>query len=84
MVQCGMLKEEAIQLLGGKVSLVADVIGVSYQAVEKWPDVLPPRIADRVQAALYRRIAAERQAGSASIPVSPEAKAAAVEVRDAA
>lgn len=54
MVQCRMLKAQAIELLGGTVTAAADAIGVSYQAVVKWPDVLPPRIADRVQAALWR------------------------------
>lgn len=50
-----MTKQEAITLLGGNVSATAVAVGVSYQAVDKWPDVLPQRIADRVQAALYRR-----------------------------
>lgn len=50
----GMLKSEAIERLGGTVSTAAMLIGVTYQAVDKWPDELPPRIADRVQAALWR------------------------------
>jgi hypothetical protein len=50
-----MLKHEAIALLGGSVAAAAEVIGVSYQAVDKWPDELPQRIADRVQAALWRK-----------------------------
>lgn len=50
-----MKKTEAIQLLGGSVASVAKAIGASYQAVDKWPDELPPRIRDRVQAALYRK-----------------------------
>lgn len=54
MVQLAMLKTKAIELLGGSVSAAAEAIGVSYQAVDKWPDELPPRIADRVQAALWR------------------------------
>ena len=33
----------------------ARAIGCTYQAVDKWPDDLPPRIADRVQAALWRQ-----------------------------
>lgn len=49
-----MLKTKAIEMLGGSVSAAAEAIGVSYQAVDKWPDELPPRIADRVQAALWR------------------------------
>lgn len=49
-----MLKSEAVTLLGGTIPAAADAVGVTYQAVDKWPNVLPPRIADRVQAALYR------------------------------
>ena len=49
-----MLKTEAIELLGGTIASAADAIGVTYQAVDKWPEDLPPRIADRVQAALWR------------------------------
>ena len=49
-----MLKTKAIELLGGTISAAAKAIGVSYQAVDKWPDVLPDRIVDRVQAALWR------------------------------
>lgn len=49
-----MLKSQAIELLGGTVTSAADAIGISYQAVVKWPDELPSRIADRVQAALWR------------------------------
>lgn len=54
MLQCAMDKRKAIELLGGSVAAAADAVGVTYQAVDKWPDTLPPRIADRVQAALYR------------------------------
>jgi len=54
MVQWDMLKTDAIQALGGTVAAAAEKIGVTYQAVDKWPDELPPRIADRVQAALWR------------------------------
>ena len=50
-----MRKHEAIELLGGTVSTAADAIGVSYQAVNQWPDELPSRIEDRVLAALARR-----------------------------
>lgn len=49
-----MLKTKAIELLGGNISAAAKAIGISYQAVDKWPDVLPERIEDRVQAALWR------------------------------
>ena len=50
-----MDKAKAIELLGGSVTAAADEIGVTYQAVEKWPDPLPPRIADRVVAAIARK-----------------------------
>lgn len=50
MVQYGMHKTQAIELLGGSITSAAKAIGISYQAVNKWPDELPPRIADRVYA----------------------------------
>lgn len=49
-----MNKSEAIALLGGSVAAAAKEVGVTAQAVGQWPDPLPRRIADRVQAALYR------------------------------
>lgn len=58
-----MRKSKALELLGGKVeseveaiAAAAKAIDISYQAVQKWPDPLPPRIADRVQAAIARRL----------------------------
>lgn len=50
-----MLKTEGIALLGGSVTSAATAIGINPQAVTQWPDVLPDRLRDRVQAALYRR-----------------------------
>jgi len=50
-----MLKERAIELLGGTVGDAAKEIGVTYQAIDKWPPVLSRRIADRVLAALARK-----------------------------
>jgi len=50
-----MEKQKALELLGGSVSSAAKEIGVSYQAVDKWPAQLPPRIADRVMAAVARK-----------------------------
>lgn len=50
-----MLKSEAIDLLGGDVATAAKVLGISYQAVDKWPDVLPLRISDRVLGVCMRR-----------------------------
>lgn len=43
-----MLKDEAIALLGGTNAAAAEIMGVSYQAVNKWPARLPNRIAERV------------------------------------
>lgn len=48
-----MRKDQAVALFGG-VAATADAVGISYQAVGLWPEVLPPRIADRVIAALVR------------------------------
>jgi hypothetical protein len=50
-----MLKSKAIALLGGTSTAAAQAIGITPQAVNDWPDKLPPRIEDRVLAALYRR-----------------------------
>ena len=50
-----MLKSQAINLLGGSPGSAAASLGVSYQAVNKWPDQLPDRIADRVLGACVRR-----------------------------
>lgn len=61
-----MNKAEAIQQLGGSIPAAAKAIGVSYQAVNQWPEVLPVRIVDRVQAALYRKQQAE-----ATAPATP-------------
>lgn len=43
-----MNKQTAIELLGGSTATAARTLGVSYQAVMKWPDVLPKRISQRV------------------------------------
>ena len=69
MVQLVRLKTHAIELLGGTVTSAADAIGVSYQAIVKWPAELPPRIVDRVQAALYRK-----QQAQSNVPVTPTAQ----------
>lgn len=50
-----MTKTEAINLLGGSVAKAAEAIGINSQAISQWPAVLPPRLVDRVQAALYRK-----------------------------
>lgn len=67
-----MEKAEAIRLLGGTAVSAAEKIGITAQAVSDWPDVLPPRISDRVQAALYR------QMRESDRPASGTGKAAAV------
>ena len=48
-------KTEAIEMLGGSTREVAAALGVSYQAVDKWPEVLSDKVADRVLAAWTRR-----------------------------
>ena len=49
-----MQKQQAITDLGGSITAASKAIGISYQAVKKWPDVLSPRVADRVVAAIGR------------------------------
>lgn len=49
-----MKKEYAIKLLGGTIHSAAESVGISYQAVKKWPDALSPAVADRVIAAVAR------------------------------
>ena len=63
-----MDKQEAIQLLGGTPAAAAKEVGVTTAAISLWPDVLPARIADRVQAALWRRHQRESQSGGAAAP----------------
>jgi transcriptional repressor of cell division inhibition gene dicB len=64
-----MNKAEALRLLGGTLTAAAAEIGISPQAVNDWPEVLPPRIADRVLAALYRRdMASKRRRRPAKTP----------------
>jgi len=71
-----MLKSKAIELLGGTVATAAARIGVSYQAVDKWPDELPARIADRVLAALAREHLPPDLIGGEGAPETPAPKAA--------
>lgn len=56
-----MTKDEAISLLGGSVAKAAEAIGINPQAISQWPAELPARLADRVQAALYRKLISEAQ-----------------------
>lgn len=56
-----MRKDTAITEMGGSVPAAAKALDVSPQAIRKWPDDLPDRIADRVLAAIARReLPAER------------------------
>lgn len=50
-----MKKTEAIKQLGENATEAAKAIGITAQALSQWPDELPPRLIDRVQAALWRR-----------------------------
>lgn len=61
-----MTKDEAISLLGGSVAKAAEAIGINSQAISQWPTVLPARLADRVQAALYRKHLVEATAPASS------------------
>lgn len=49
-----MIKQDAINLLGGTPTKAAAAIGCRPQAVSQWPDPLTPRIEDRVTAAISR------------------------------
>lgn len=49
-----MLKTQAIELLGGTAAEAARHIGVTTQAISQWAELLTPKQADRVQAALWR------------------------------
>lgn len=72
-----MQKAKAIELLGGTIPAAAQAIGISYQAVEKWPDPLPDRIADRVIAAIARRHLAPELIGAEGAPEVPVASSVA-------
>lgn len=51
-----MKKSDAIKLLGGSPAVAAKAIGITAQAFGQWPEILPGRLADRVQAAVARKI----------------------------
>lgn len=61
----GMKKSEAIERLGGSITSTAKAVGISYQAVKKWPDQLSQKIADRVIAAEVRASKSARQSREA-------------------
>lgn len=75
MVQWRMLKTKAIELLGGTPSAAANAIGISYQAVHKWPEVLPKKVADRVVAAVARRLLPPEAIGADGAPAVPKKRA---------
>lgn len=68
-----MDKKQAIDLLGGSVKDAAQAIGCTGTAIRLWPAELPPRIRDRVQAALWRRLQAEADASVVEAPAEVEA-----------
>ena len=70
-----MLKHKAIELLGGTIAAAADAIGISYQAVDKWPDELPDRISDRVLAVQARRHLPPELIGADGAPATPQPEA---------
>jgi molybdenum-dependent DNA-binding transcriptional regulator ModE len=66
-----MQKQKAIQLLGGSVAEAARTLGLTYQAVAKWPDDLSERLSDRVEGFLLRQ---EREAEAAKAKKTKRAK----------
>ncbi|MGE5452454.1 MAG: hypothetical protein ACM3VZ_11510 [Acidobacteriota bacterium] len=55
-----MTKNEAIKQLGRTATEAAAAIGITAQALSQWPEVLPQRLIDRVQAALWRKAASRK------------------------
>jgi len=49
-----MLKKIAVEMFETQARL-ARAVGVGTAAVSRWPDILPPRIGDRVIAACVRK-----------------------------
>lgn len=70
-----MQKTRAIELLGGKASLVAAACGVTPSAVSQWPDELTKDIEDRVLAALARKHLPAELLGTEGAQSPAEAKA---------
>ena len=54
-VRMTIQKTDAIAVLGGSKRDAASALGVSYQAIDKWPETLSNKVADRVLAAWARR-----------------------------
>jgi hypothetical protein len=51
-----MKKSDATALLGNTATSAAEAIGITYQAYSQWPEDLPHRLQDRVQAAIARKL----------------------------
>lgn len=68
-----MQKQKAIEMLGGTVASTAAAIGITYQAVADWPEVLSDRIADRVYAAIARRAISEEKQPQAPAEIAQAA-----------
>lgn len=47
-------KQQAIEMLGGSKTAAAKALGITYQAVRKWPDNLTPDIENRLIGMLVR------------------------------
>ena len=65
-----MQKTQAINMLGGTTAAAAHRMGISYQAVDKWPPTLPSRIADRVLGVVARQRFPELAAAVTPPPAS--------------
>lgn len=50
-----MKKSTAIKQLGGTGTAAAQALGISRQAVSKWPDPLPLKVEQRVREAIAAR-----------------------------
>lgn len=48
-------KQQAIEMLGGSQTAAAKALGITYQAVRKWPEALTPDIENRLIGMLVRR-----------------------------
>lgn len=51
-----MKKSDATRLLGGTTAAAAQAMGITPQAYYQWPEDLPPRLQDRVVAAIARKL----------------------------
>ena len=56
-----MTKQEALDLFGGKHKALAEALGISRQAVYKWPAELSKRQSMAVMGAKHRQLADEHK-----------------------